>query len=107
MKSTPTYKHDCTKCVYLGNISINGKLGDVYVCPDIGGDMKYDDVLVRFSNEGCDYLSTMPAYFHPLSPFSAAAISMWCQWKEFTGCSRNSKGGIDLFDKQGKFTVTI
>lgn len=59
----PNFKHDCEKCVFLGEhsnyIDSNGKIiskqiCDLYVCPQDG---RGPTVVVRFSDDGADYKS--------------------------------------------------
>jgi len=53
--STPTYKHDCTQCVFLGTATAPGtpQVVDLYFC-DQGG---RPTVIARFSDDASDYQS--------------------------------------------------
>ena len=47
----PKYKHDCSKCVFLGRYA----KADLYVCPAEGNII--DTVIARFSSDPPDYIS--------------------------------------------------
>ena len=53
----PNYTHDCKQCLFLGEIVAGGKLCDLYFCPQGG----LTTVIARYSSEGADYASGMPA----------------------------------------------
>jgi hypothetical protein len=50
----PKFKHDCTKCKFIGWVQVDGKVADLYrQC----GTRKYDEgFILRFSSEGNDYI---------------------------------------------------
>ena len=51
--SGPEYKHDCDNCTYLGYDKKDGKMVDLYYCPQHG----VSTIIARFSSEGSDYVS--------------------------------------------------
>jgi hypothetical protein len=54
---TPTYRHDCKSCVFLGRH--NGQ--DLYFCEQ-GGSIP--TVVARFGDEGSEYTSSMEMVEH-------------------------------------------
>ena len=62
----PVYKHDCSKCEFVGRFLLNpdrgyrkGKKVDVYkACDSLTG----PSVIVRYSSEGSDYACTDAKY---------------------------------------------
>ncbi len=56
MKDTPQFQHDCTACIFLGNMLAGGKSVDLYYCPN---DIVRSTVVARYSSEGSDYASGM------------------------------------------------
>lgn len=52
--SKPTYLHDCTGCIFLGNHEWQGQTYDLYTCRQ---GINWPTVLARFSSDGPDYLS--------------------------------------------------
>jgi len=54
----PNFKHDCDRCVFLGEVVAGGKLADLYFCGQSGG---LPTVIARYSDEGSDYASGLPA----------------------------------------------
>lgn len=83
------FTHDCSRCIFLGRITINDRSGDVYICPKLGLDPYWDDIIVRFSGEGRDYCCTHPCHFSPLDPFAAAAVAMWSAHHGHDGWNRD------------------
>jgi hypothetical protein len=51
----PVYKHNCSQCIFLGNYAIEGKVHDLYYCPQI----TLPTVIARHGNEGPDYSSSI------------------------------------------------
>jgi hypothetical protein len=54
MNNTPTFKHDCNNCVFLGGITAGGRLADLYYCD---GEVARPTVIARYSDDGPDYSS--------------------------------------------------
>jgi hypothetical protein len=49
----PLYKHDCDRCIFLGNEEVDGEAGlDWYICP---GDAP--TLICRFGDDGPNYSS--------------------------------------------------
>ncbi len=53
MNESPLYKHDCSKCEFLGSYRFIGDGYDLYFCPQHG----FPTLLARWSDDGPDYLS--------------------------------------------------
>jgi len=51
--SGPEYKHDCDNCTYLGFEKKDGKMVDLYFCPQ----HKVPTIIARYSSDGPDYIS--------------------------------------------------
>jgi hypothetical protein len=50
----PAYKHDCTKCIFLGKHRYtDGRIVDLYYCEKCDGGTG----IARFGNNGSDYAS--------------------------------------------------
>jgi len=54
VKTIQPYEHDCTNCKWVGWISVNGKLGNMYVCPK-DEECRFIEILIRWSDEPSDY----------------------------------------------------
>lgn len=50
------FKHDCDKCVWVGWITAQGRLGNMYFCPK--NNSEHGTVLIRFSDDPPDYWSS-------------------------------------------------
>lgn len=57
----PRWKHDCTKCKFLGQTIAGGNVNDLYVC-DQG--MKAITLIARYSDNGPDYYSMAPSFIN-------------------------------------------
>ena len=53
----PRYKHDCTRCRFLGHTIGGMRIHDLYVCDTLGPD-RSPTVIARYGNDGPEYLST-------------------------------------------------
>jgi hypothetical protein len=55
LKHEPKFKHDCSRCVFMGYIWSykRNQAVDLYFCPQCG----LPTVIVRYGNEGHDYTS--------------------------------------------------
>ena len=51
--SGPEYKHDCDNCTYLGFEKKDGKMVDLYFCPQ----HTLPTIIARYSSEASDYIS--------------------------------------------------
>lgn len=61
MSPTPKWKHDCTKCKFLGQTIGGMKLVDLYVCES---HYFLPTLVARYGDDGPEYLSTHPSYAH-------------------------------------------
>lgn len=63
------YHHDCSHCVLLGSIYIEGEYFDLYFCSQ--GSLKLPTVLARYGDEESNYFSGLSfsglsfSEFHP------------------------------------------
>ena len=60
---TPKYKHDCTKCRFLGQTIGGGRLTDLYICDPIPE--RSPTLVARFSDDEPDYFSSDANYVNP------------------------------------------
>ena len=60
MNDSPAYKHDCSRCQFLGQTIGGGKIHDLYLHPGPN-----ETVIARFSDNGPDYYSTPIEYARP------------------------------------------
>ena len=100
----PNYEHDCSHCIFIGSVTINGRTGDVHIHKDTDIVDRFDELIVRFSDEPSDYSCSHPATFSPLDSFSAAATAMWAEHYALTGWN-HEKGA--LFNNAGKLVVRL
>ena len=63
---TALWRHDCTKCHYVGSSKIRGKTHDFYFCPN---EWYKGSVIARYSSDGPGYES-MPYNSCGLSPMT-------------------------------------
>lgn len=55
MMESPQYKHDCSRCIFLGHATAsNGDAYDLYFCDQLIGGAT---VISRWGNEGHEYRS--------------------------------------------------
>jgi hypothetical protein len=65
-RGTPTWRHDCTRCRFLGQTIGGGKLHDLYAC-DRPGDIdqkRSPSLIARYGNNGSEYYSIDANYAH-------------------------------------------
>lgn len=61
----PRYKHDCTSCLFLGQLDKY----DLYICPkEVSGPTP----VCRYGNEGWEYKSGMPFADQDIEPYATA-----------------------------------
>lgn len=51
MKVIQPYEHDCSNCKWVGWVTVNDKLGNMYLCQR----EKMTEIIIRWSDEGSDY----------------------------------------------------
>ena len=49
--ATTPHQHDCTMCIFMGQITEDDKQADMYYC------RRNEDLIIRYSDEGGDYRS--------------------------------------------------
>jgi len=52
-KMKTKYKHDCQKCIFLGQYEFKGEIYDLYFCEQDG----LPTVIARYGNDGPEYIS--------------------------------------------------
>lgn len=86
------FHHDCRTCTFLGNVVINGKAADIYVCENDRYDKTRHDLLWRHSNEPSDYGSMWVSMCSPLSPWSMVALALYVEYLGANGANGLVKG---------------
>lgn len=65
-KTEPSFIHDCSRCIFLGNVKTNqqgyGDSWDLWWCPKVSvpGAANSSSVICRYGNDGHEYSSSLP-----------------------------------------------
>lgn len=71
--SKPKFAHDCDKCKYQGSATYEDRDVDLYLCGD--GVEIQRSLIIRFSSEGPDYMSSMLFCTQHLSELDFIALN--------------------------------